>query len=63
MDFTQSIVGNAKYAALGNGGVAIDGGLNLDAIDILTTAQNHVLLAVDDIDEAIFVHPRDVAGV
>jgi hypothetical protein len=43
--FTHAIIGNAKYAALCDGGVAIDGRLDLDAIDILTTAQHHVFLA------------------
>lgn len=59
----QPVVGNAEDAAFGNGRMAIDRGLHLGAIDILAAAQHHVFLAVDDVDETVFVDAGDVAGV
>ena len=36
--------------------------LDLGGIDVETTGNDHVLLAIDDIDEAIFVFHADIAG-
>ncbi len=36
---------------------------DLDRVHVLTAAVDHVLLAVDDVQQAIGVDPRDVAGV
>ena len=43
--------------------MAVDGGFHLGAINILAAAQHHVLLAIDDEDEAVFIDAGDVAGV
>ena len=37
--------------------------LDLGAVDVLAAGDDHVLLAVDDVDEALFVHPAQIAGV
>ena len=37
-------------------------GLYVRRIDVLPTGKNHVLLAIDDIQEAVLVEAADVAG-
>src|SRR5512141_511299 len=37
--------------------------LDLPAVDVLTAADDHVLHAVDDVEEALLVAPGHVAGV
>ena len=37
-------------------------GLDLGAVDVLAAADHDVLGAVEDVDEALVVDPRDVAG-
>ena len=59
----QPHVRHAEHAALGDRRMVVHGGLDLGAIDVLATAQHHVLLAVDDEDEAVGVDLGDVAGV
>ncbi len=61
--FAEAVVGHPEHAALGHGVVFEDRGLDLGAVDVLATAQHHVLGAVDDVDEPVVVHAGDVAGV
>src|SRR4030042_3509537 len=44
-------------------GVFPDDVLHLHGEDILPAGDNHVLLSIHDIDEAIFVHLSHIAGI
>ena len=56
-------VGHADDRDLADAGRAGERVLDLDAVHVLAAAVDHVLLAVDDLDEAVVVDPRQVAGV
>ena len=56
-------VGNADHRDLEHGRVLHERVLDLDAVDVLAAAVDHVLLAVDDLDEAVVVDAGQVAGV
>jgi hypothetical protein len=43
--------------------VFVQGALDLDRVDVLAAADEHVLLAVDDEEEAVGIDAGDVAGV
>ena len=55
--------GHADDRAVGDRGVLEEGGLDLDGVDVLAAADDDVLGAVDDVDEAVVVDAGDVAGV
>ena len=56
-------VGHADDGAVGHGRVLEEGGLHLDAVDVLAAPDDHVLGPVDDVDEALLVDAGHVAGV
>ena len=58
----QHLVRDAEHGAVGDGGVLEQRGLDLGAVDVLAAADDHVLGAVGDEDEAFVVEQRDVAG-
>ena len=53
----------ADHRALGHAGVGIERGLDLGRIDVLAARDDHVLEAVDDVEDADLVHVAEVAGV
>ena len=55
-------VGDAEDGALEHGRVAVEARLDLGRVDVLAAADHHVLGAVDDVDEAVLVPRRHVAG-
>ena len=61
--FAQPLVDDAKHAAFGDGRMPVQRRLDFGAIDIFAAAQHHVLLSVDDINKAISIDARDVAGM
>ena len=61
--FPQPGIGHAKDAAFGHFGDAENAGLDLGAIDVLTAAQDHVLLAIDNIDKAVAIDPSNITGL
>ena len=48
-------IGHADHRAVGHGGVLEERGLDLHRVDVLAAADDHVLGAVDDVDEAVLV--------
>ena len=58
----QPVVRNAEGRGLVDGGVQVDDALDFGAVDVLSAAQDHVLLAVADVEEAVLVDLGDVAG-
>ena len=61
--FAERRVRDADDRAVRDVGVLEDRRLDLDRVDVLAAADDHVLRAVDDVDEAVLVDARDVAGV
>src|SRR5690606_31752361 len=57
------LVGYADDGAFAHCRVRVHGVLHLARVDVLAAADDHVLDAVDDVDEAVLVHPGAVAGV
>src|SRR5688572_994861 len=57
------LVGHADRGALEHAGVHGQHLLDLVRVHVEARDQDHVLLAVDDADEALLVHDADVAGV
>ena len=57
------LVGDGDDRALQHGRVAGDGLLDLDGRDVLAAGDDDVLLAVAQLDVAVRVHHRQVAGV
>src|SRR4051812_35098359 len=58
----QALVGHTEDGGLVHRGMLVDGGLHLGAVDVLSPAQDHVLGAVLDVDEALVVDAADVTG-
>jgi hypothetical protein len=56
------LVGHAHRGALEHARVAGDHALDLVRVHVEARDQDHVLLAVDDLGEAVLVHDADVAG-
>src|SRR5205823_7326598 len=56
-------VGDADHLDVGHVGVGVEELLDLPGIDVLSTADDHVLDAADDVDVAVGVHRGQVAGV
>src|SRR5690606_13686946 len=61
--FAEVVVGYADDRAGLDGRVLCDDLLDLDAVDVLSPADDHVLDPVDDVDVAVIVHVAAVAGV
>ena len=59
----EHVVGDADRRRVGHGRVLEQGGFDLDAVDVLAAADDHVLGPVDDVDEALVVDAGDVARV
>jgi hypothetical protein len=51
----------ANDRAVGHVRVLVQCGLDLDGIDVLPAADDHVLGAINDVDEAFFVNSGDVS--
>ena len=62
-DFAQALIGQAKYRRLTDIRVAVDGRLDLQAADVLASANNDFLDAIDNIKKAVLVQVAHVAGV
>ena len=56
------LVGDADAGALGDAVAGGYGGLDLVRVDVEARDQDHVLLAVDDLDEPVLGEDADVAG-
>ena len=56
-------MGHADDRAVGHRRVLEEGGLDLDAVDVLAAPDDHVLGPVDDVDESLLVDAGHVAGV
>lgn len=56
----QTVVQHTEDAGLGNVGVAKERGLHFGAIDVLSTAQDHVLLAIDQENVPLRIDPGDI---
>src|SRR5581483_6487482 len=56
-------MGDADHRRFGDGRVLEEHALDLDAVDVLAAADEHVLGPVDDVDEALVVEAGDVAAV
>src|SRR5580704_1089081 len=61
--FAHHRIWDAHYRALVHGRMSAQRVLHFDAVDIFSAAVDHVLFAVDDLDEAVFVYAREVSGV
>ena len=61
--FARLLVGHADRGALQHAGQAGHHVLDLVGIDVEAADQDHVLLAVDDLEVAALVHHADVAGL
>ena len=59
----QDRMGNADDGAVGHRRVLVERGLDLDAVDVLSSADDHVLRPVDDVDEPLLIDAGHVAGV
>ena len=59
----QHLVGHADDGTVGHGRVFDQGRLDLHAVDVLPTPDDHVLGPVDDVDESLLVDAGHVAGV
>lgn len=57
------LVGDADHAGFPHGGVFVQSGLDLGAVDVEATRDDHVLLAVDEEEIAVLPHPGQVSGV
>src|SRR5262249_12921229 len=55
------LVGNADHRDVLHARVAAENVLDLARVDILSAADDHVALAVDEMNEALLVAPRQVA--
>ena len=58
----QRLVRDADQGRVHHGRVVVEDVLDLDAVDVLAAADQHVLGPVDDEEEAFLVDPRQVAG-
>ena len=58
--FTKDGVGHAHDCAVRDVGVLEDGGFHHHRVDVLTSSNDHVFFAIDDVDEALIVDSRDV---
>ena len=56
------LVGMADDGGLEDVGVFVEHALDLGGGDVLPAGDDHVLLAVLDVEEAVLVEPADVAG-
>src|SRR5690606_18097178 len=54
--------GHREHRRLEDVGVLVEGGLDLDGCDVLATPYDLVLGPVDDVQEAVGVHPTQVPG-
>ena len=61
--FAETVVGHAEHDGFDDVVVVIDRGLDLAAVHVLAAADHHVLGAVDDEHQTVFVDAGDVAGV
>src|SRR5207247_9179635 len=59
----ELVAGDAEDRRLQHGGVGVERGLDLDAVDVLATAHDHVLRAVHQEHITLFVHEAEIAGV
>ncbi len=57
------VVGHRDDRGLADAGRAGERRLDLDRVDVLAAAVDHVLGAVDDVEQPVVVDPREVAGV
>src|SRR3954453_20566757 len=57
------VVGDADRDNLADAGRAGQRALDLDRVDVLAAAVDHVLLAIDDVEQPVLVDPAEVAGV
>src|SRR5205085_12012199 len=58
----ELVVGNTEDGDLGDGVVAGDHLLHLPRMDVQAAGDDLVVLAVDEVDVALVVHPRQIAG-
>ena len=61
--FTVARARNADHLHISNSGVSEEEFFQLTRVNVLTTTDDHVLVAPDDADVTLFVHARQVAGV
>ena len=61
--FAQRLVRDAEHRRLADGRVLVEHLLELARIDVVATADDQVLLAIDDEVIAVLVDRRDVPGV
>ena len=61
--FAPVRVGQADHRHLADTGVRLDGVLHLRGVHVHAAADDHVVLAVQQIQVTVRVHPSDVAGV
>ena len=57
------LVGPGDHGGLQHGRMTVEGALDLDRADVLAAGDDDVLRAVLDLDIAVGVHHREVAGV
>ena len=57
----QTIIGHAIDCCLVHRGVLIDRRFDFDAINVLASAQDHVLSPVADVDKTIVVYTSNIA--
>jgi hypothetical protein len=60
---TTALAGYTDYGHVGDRRVLPHDAFDVGRIDILAARQDHVLLAIDDIEEALCVKPAEVPGV
>src|SRR5579864_932968 len=61
--FAEHAMGNADDGGVHDRRVAVERVLDLDAVDVLAAADQHVFGAVEDVEKAIGVEAHEVAGM
>ena len=61
--FAEYPVRQADDGGIHDRRMAVQNLLDLDAVDVLAAADQHVLLAIDDVEEALLVDLREIAGL
>src|SRR5712691_6985484 len=59
----KPLVGDTDDGRLGHGGMCVDDLLDLTRVDVEAASDDHLLLAIDDEEEAVLVDIAQVAGV
>ena len=60
--FAQPVIGDTEHGTFGDCVMFKNRAFDFGTVNVFTTAQNHILGAVDDINKAFVINTRNVAG-